>query len=435
MMRKIVIAICLLSSVYISKTKADEGMWLPMLIQRLNYVDMQKMGLHLTAEEIYSINNSSMKDAIVQFAGGCTAEVISADGLLITNHHCGYGAIQDNSTVEHDYLTNGFWAKSKEEELKSDGITAKFLIRMENVTDKILSQLSDTMSENSRNKKAIELGKQIYAEAMKDNHYEAEVKGFFNNNEYYMFVYETFKDVRLVGAPPQSLGKFGGDTDNWMWPRHTCDFSMFRIYTAPDGSPAEYSKDNVPLKSKYSLPISIKGVKKDDFTMVMGYPGTTDRFLTSYGVKIAIEKFNPSIVKIREKKLAIMKEDMNTSDAIRIKYSAKYNGTSNYWKYFIGQTKGLKRLKVYDKKVEIENQFSKWVKQDENRKAVYGNAIKNISDAYSEIGKYTVASIYFREALSRGAEILSFSKNFEELDNQLKEKNRIKQKWISLFQL
>ena len=420
MMKKCFITIIAFISFCSFKAIADEGMWLPMLIDRLNYIDMQKMGLHLTADEIYSINHSSLKDAIVQFGGGCTSEVISPDGLMITNYHCGYNAIQDNSSVDHDYLSHGFWSKNKNEELKCPGLTAKFLIRMENVTPKVLSQLKDTMSEASRLKKVLEIAKQLQAEATKGTQYEAEVKGFFNGNEYYMFVYETFKDIRLVGTPPESLGKFGGDTDNWMWPRHTCDFSMFRIYTAPDGSPAEYSSENIPFKSKYFLPVSTKGIKNGDFTMVMGYPGSTDRFLTSFGVKMAIEKLNPSIVKIRDKKLALMKEDMNTSEAIHIKYAAKYAGTANYWKYFIGQTKNLKQLKVYDNKVEIEKQFTDWVNKDANRQAAFGKALSNISYAYVDLNKYVVARIYFSEALTRGTEIIAYSKSFQQLYDSLK---------------
>ncbi len=428
MMKRVFIAFCLFAGVYLNKVKADEGMWLPMFIDRLNYIDMQKMGLHLTAEEIYSVNHSSLKDAIIQFAGGCTAEIISTEGLLITNHHCGFGAIQANSSVEHDYLTNGYWALKKSDELKCDGLTARFLIRIENVTDRVLNQLKDTMSEASRNRKIKDISKQIEDEASKDTHYEANVKSFFNGNEFYLFVTETFRDVRLVGTPPQSLGKFGGDTDNWMWPRHTCDFSMFRIYTGTDGKPADYSVNNIPMKPKHSLPISLNGVKNGDFTMIMGYPGSTDRFLTSYGVKIAIEKYNPSIVKIREKKLAIMKEDMNASEAVRIQYAAKYAGTANYWKYFIGQTKGLKRLDVYDRKLEIEKEFTGWLNQNGARRIQYGEALKNISKAYAELEKATVARVYFSEALTRGAEIIPFSRNFEELAKLLKADKQDKEK-------
>jgi hypothetical protein len=360
----------------------DEGMWLPMFIERLNYVDMQKMGLHLTADEIYSVNHSSLKDAIVSLGFFCTAEVVSNEGLIFTNHHCGYESIQAHSSVDHDYLTNGFWAMSKKEELSNESLTASFLVRMEDVTDKVFAKVTDDMDESKRSSAIDEAKSKIEKAAAEKGKYEASVKSFFNGNEYYLFVYETYKDVRLVGAPPSSVGKFGGDTDNWMWPRHTGDFSIFRIYTAPDGSPAEYNENNIPLKPKYSLPISLKGVKKDDFAMVWGYPGRTDRFLTSYGIKLATEQTNPSIVKIRDKKLSILKEFMDASPTVKIQYAAKYAESSNYWKYFIGQTKGLNRLKVYDKKQEQEAAFTKWVNEDPKRKEKYGKALSEIAAGY-----------------------------------------------------
>jgi hypothetical protein len=423
MFKKIFFFITVFITVFGSISRADEGMWLPLFIERLNYVDMQKMGLHLTADEIYSVNHSSMKDAIVQFGNGCTGEIISNQGLIITNHHCGYGSIQANSTVEHDYLTNGFWAKSKEEELANDGLTVTFLIRIEDVTQQVLGTLSDTMSETSRAKKIETLTDKLKAEAVKNTHYTASVKSFFDGNEYYLFVYEVFKDVRLVGAPPSSLGKFGGDTDNWMWPRHTCDFSMFRVYADADGNPAEYSKNNIPLKPKYSLPISISGYKPDDFAMILGYPGTTDRFLTSYGVKLALEESNPSIVKIRDKKLSIIKADMNASPEVRIKYASKYQSTSNYWKYYIGQSKGLVHLKIADVKRTIETNFRTWVNSSSANKARYGEALTDIETAYAELTKYTKTKYYFLEGLLRGCEIIGFAGRFENLfDEFIKDK-------------
>ncbi len=295
--------------------RADEGMWLPLFIGRLNYVDMQTMGLQLTPDEIYSVNHSSLKDAIILFGRGCTGEVISGQGLVLTNHHCGYGSIQSHSTINHDYLTDGFWAANLDEELPNEGLTAQFLIRIEDVSQRILSQLNGPMTEPEREEKIRILAREIETEATKGTHYDASVRSFFMGNEFYLFVYETFKDVRLVGAPPSSIGKFGADTDNWMWPRHTGDFSLFRIYAAPDGKPAPYSKENVPLKAKYHLPISIDGVRQGDFAMILGYPGSTDRYLTSYGVEEAIGQNNPAIVKIRDEKLAIMREGMDASKA------------------------------------------------------------------------------------------------------------------------
>jgi hypothetical protein len=405
-----------------TNTKADEGMWIPMLIDRLNYVDMQEMGLNLTAEEIYSINNSSLKDAIVIFGRGCTAEIISKDGLLITNHHCGYGTIQSHSTIEHDYLSDGFWAMSREEELKNPGLSVRFLIRIEDVTNRVLEGLNDDMTEAERNEKVNEIGDEIEAEATEDTHYIASVRSFFKGNEFYLFVYEVFRDVRLVGAPPSSVGKYGADTDNWMWPRHTGDFSMFRIYTAPDGSPADYADENIPLKPKHFLPVSVKGVKQGDFSMILGYPGRTDRYLTSYGVKLAVDESNMTIVKIRAEKLAIMREGMDADNEVRIQYASKYAGTANYWKYYIGQTKGLKRLKVYDKKLELEDRFSAWVNANPAREAKYGQTLPDIEKGYDILKQYNLSRWYYREAISRGSEILGFAGRFGSLRKLLDEK-------------
>ncbi|SFC49628.1 Peptidase S46 [Flexibacter flexilis DSM 6793] len=376
----------------------DEGMWLPLHIKRLNHADMKKAGLKLSAEELYSINNSSLKDAIVSLGGFCTGEIISKEGLMLTNHHCGYDAIQTHSSVEHDYLTDGFWAMKREDELPNKGLTAAFLVRMEDVTAKVLAAVNDGMSEPERAKKIAEVMKQIKEEAEKGTHYNANVKAFFDGNEYYLFVYETFRDVRLVGAPPSSIGKFGGDTDNWMWPRHTGDFSMFRVYMGKDGKPADYSKDNVPLTPRHYLPVSLSGVKEGDFSMIFGYPGRTNRYLTSFGVKQALDLVNPNRVKIRGRKLDIMKEDMDASDAVRIQYASKYASISNYWKYFIGQSQGLKRLKVADKKAAEEAAFTAWVNKDEARKAKYGQALADIAKAFEDANKYKMSEVYMQEA-------------------------------------
>ncbi len=350
--------------------KADEGMWLPFLIQKYNLKEMRKMGLRLTAEQIYSINKSSMKDAVVSLDhGSCTAELISGKGLLLTNHHCGYGEIQAHSTVEHDYLTDGFWAKKLSQELPNPGKTASFLVKMEDVTEKVVSQLNDKMTPDERTAKIQEIAKKLEAEVTKGSHYEASVESFFHSNYFYMFTYETFKDIRLVGAPPSSIGKYGADTDNWMWPRHTADFAMFRIYAGPDGKPAEFSEKNIPHKPKHFFPVSMKGVKKGDFAMVMGYPGSTNRYLTSWGVKQTMENENTIRIKIRGLKQRIIKEDMNASDKVRIQYASKYSRSTNYYKYSIGQNKGLKRLKVYEKKQALEKKFKEWVDAKPERKA------------------------------------------------------------------
>jgi hypothetical protein len=370
----------------------DEGMWLPMFVERLNWVDIQEMGLQLTAEELYSINNSSLKDAVVGLAAGsapngyfCTGEIVSDKGLMFTNHHCAYDIIQSQSSVENDYLTNGFWAKSHEEELPNPGITASFLIRMEDLNDVILPELTNEMTGAERSAKVRELTKEIKEKASEDGKYDVVVKSFYGGNEYYMFVYETFKDVRLVGTPPESIGKFGGDTDNWMWPRHTGDFAVLRVYSAPDGSPAEYSEDNIPLKPRHHLPISLKGVEKDDFAMIWGFPGSTERYLTSAGIKFAINEKNPAIVEIFGTVLEQMKIHMDADDATRIKYASDYAGMANGWKYFIGQTRGLKRLDVKSKKEAIEKDFSTWLNKNSGRKEKYGNVLEQIAEGYADM--------------------------------------------------
>lgn len=401
-------------------TVPDEGMWLPLFIERLNYVDMQKMGLHLTADELYSVNHSSLKDAIVSLGGFCTAEVVSNEGLLFTNHHCGYDAIQSHSTLDHDYLTNGFWAMDKKDELPNEGLTATFLVRMEDVTEKVLANVSDDMSETDRSTEIDKMIAKIEKEAGEKGKHDVEVKSFFEGNEYYLFVYETYNDIRLVGAPPSAVGKYGGDTDNWMWPRHTGDFSIFRIYTAPDGTPAEYSEKNIPLVPKYYLPISLKGVKKDDFTMIFGYPGRTDRYLTSFGVKLAIEQSNPTVVKIRDKKLAIIKSYMDTDPLIKLQYSSKYAESSNYWKYFIGQTKGLKSNDVYEEKQAEEAAFKKWVNADTKRKTKYGTALSDIEDGYTQLKNYNPSLKYLEEAAFQGPEIIYFGYGILDLYGLLK---------------
>jgi len=427
-MKKLIIVFAAILFCLRPEVKADEGMWIPMLVERLNYTDMQKMGLNLTPEEIYSINHSSLKDAIVIFGGGCTGEIISSEGLLITNHHCGYGSIQSVSTVENNLLTNGFWAMSKDEEIPIEGLSVKFLIKIEVATEKVLDSVTANMTEEQRSEKIQQNIEKITETAKKDNDYQIAVRSFFNGNEYYTFAYETYKDIRFVGAPPEAIGKFGSDTDNWMWPRHTGDFSMFRVYGAPDGSPSEYAKENVPITPKHYLPVSTAGVKKGDFAMILGYPGGTDRYLTSHGVKLAVDQSNMTIVDIRAKKLDIMKEFMNADKAVRLQYASKYARISNYWKYFIGQTKGLKRLKVYDKKAEIENKFTDWVNADKIRKDKYGEALPDIAKAYEIIGDYNLSNWYFREAIYRGPEILGFSRKFSKLQKTLGEKEKNEEK-------
>lgn len=384
-MKKIVLALCLLTAVFAKAANTpDEGMWLPMFVERLNYVDMQKMGLHLTADELYSINHSSLKDAIVSLGGFCTAEIVSPEGLLFTNHHCGYDAIHKHSTVERNYLTDGFWAMSKAEELPNEGLYVSFLVRMEDKTSEVLGTVKPDMDENAR---AAAIGKKVEElkkEASENGKYTVELKSFFNGNEYYLFVYQQYKDIRLVGAPPASIGKFGGETDNWMWPRHTGDFSIFRIYTAPDGSPAEYSKDNVPMVAKKFLPVSIKGYKKNDFAMIWGYPGRTDRYATSWAVEATLNDIDPVIVKGLGAVLEKQKEVMDKNDTINLMYTDTYVGIANFWKNKLGEQRDLKRLDVIRKKQELEAQLQQWINADPQRKAKYGNVLSEYADIYKQ---------------------------------------------------
>ena len=400
----------ILSVIFSFSAIADEGMWLPQLIKVMNEKDMTSSGLKLTAEDLYSVNNSSLKDAIVSLGGGsCTAEMISAEGLMLTNHHCAYGSIQEHSSLSNDYLKDGFWAMNRNEELNNEGLTASFLVSIDDVTERINNELNNDMSEKERRAKIQELSKLIESEKTEENHYDAKVKSFFGGNDFYVLTYETFTDVRLVGAPPSSIGKFGGDTDNWMWPRHTGDFALYRIYCGTDGKPANYSVDNVPYKPKHHLPIQLDGVENGDYTMIFGYPGSTDRYLTSFGIEQALDIKNPTIVNIRAEKLAIMKAGMDASKRTKIQYASKYARTSNYWKYFIGQSKGLKSMKVTDKKIAIENDFRSWLDNNDSAAIKYGEALDLIESAYNRNRNITVNRTFLNEAIFQGAEILYWS--------------------------
>ena len=419
-MKNSLIALLVFVVVFTIKTKADEGMWLPSLVGKLNIQKMNSLGCKLTADQIYSINHSSLKDAVVALdRGSCTAEMISADGLLLTNHHCGFGEIQEHSSVEHDYLRDGFWAAKREDELSNPGKTVTFLIRMEDVTEQVLKNVTDEMDDKTRSAKIREAASKIEKEAKEEIGYEIRIRSLFETNKYYLFVSQTFKDVRLVGTPPQSIGKFGGETDNWMWPRHTGDFSMFRVYCAPDGKPAEYSAQNVPYHPKYFLPVSLKGIDKNDFTMVMGYPGTTTRYRTSSEVKYMIDVVNEVRITARAAKLDIIKDYMATSQRARIQYASKFARSSNYYKYSIGQNKGLAALDVIGKKQAIEKDFLKWADKTPERKAKYGSALDSINSAYASLDD-KIALEYSREALLRGAEIFAFAAKASSLDEALK---------------
>jgi hypothetical protein len=378
---------------------AQEGMWMLDKLKQVNEADMQRLGFKLTADDVYNVNASSMKDAVARLGGGfCSGEVVSSEGLMLTNHHCGFEAIQSASSVEHDYLTDGFWAMTRDQE-KPAGFYVSFLSRIDDVTEKVLAAVNDGMSEEERQMKIGEVGAGLEKEAVGEaKNMSADFKTMYEGNEFYVFVYKDFPDVRMVGAPPSSIGKFGGDTDNWEWPRHTGDFSMFRIYTGPDGEPADPSPSNIPYKPKYWFPVSLDGVKEGDFSMVMGCPGSTDRFLSSQGVALALSVEQPSRVKIRGKKLDIMKEHMDASDAIRIKYASKYAQVANYWKYFIGQQRGLKRLHVQDRKKQQETELSAWINADAARKTKYGTYLDSLSAGYAERTTFEKSSTYMQEA-------------------------------------
>lgn len=373
--------------------RADEGMWLLMLIKRLNGVDMQKEGLHLTPEEIYSVNNSSLKDAIVSFGGFCTGEIVSDQGLIFTNHHCGYDAVASASTPEKNYLKDGFWAMKRSEEFNSAGLYVRFLVRMGDATERINAKLNNDMTEELR-KKIIEAEyKAIEQENSENGKYTVVTKDFFNGNEFYYFVYQDFKDVRLVGAPPASLGKYGGDTDNWEWPRHTADFTVFRVYADANGNPAEYSDSNVPLKPKHSLPISLKGYKPGDFAMILGYPGRTNRYMTSYGISQLIDKDYPAWVESSKMSMDVMKKYMDKSEAVRLDYASQYASVANYWKNRQGTIDAVISNGTISDKQEVEAIFQKWATEPDND-ATYGSVLDNIKTYYEEVSDKSVERNY-----------------------------------------
>jgi len=418
MIKKIFLFSIALIILSVNFAKADEGMWLLNLLNK-NYADMKAQGFKLTTDDIYNINKASVKDAIVSFGGFCTGEIISNQGLILTNHHCGYGAIQMHSTVENDYLEDGFWAKTLADEIPTPDLYVKFLVRIDDVTDKILKKVTTEMTETQRTEVVTAAKELVIAESDKeysaDKGYETKVQSFFDGNTYYKLVYQKYTDIRFVGAPPSSIGKFGYDTDNWMWPRHTGDFSMFRVYSDKNGNPAEYSAENIPFEPKYFLPISLKGYQPDDFAFVMGYPGSTDRYLTSYGVEELINIQNTNRAKIRGIRQEIMMADMLADPKIMIQYASKYARSSNYWKYSIGQNKGLKKLNVIEQKQEAETTFTKWVNADKTRLAKYGQALTLLQEAYTARADYSYALQYTSECLRRGIEFITFAKSCSDL--------------------
>ena len=419
----------------VGRVYADEGMWLPMFVERLNYVDMQKMGLQLTPEELYSINHSSLKDAIVGLGSDampsmffCTGEIVSEHGLLFTNHHCGYGAVQKLSSDEHDYLRDGFWAKNYGEEIPAPDMTASFLVRMEDVTKDVLGVVTDDMDYEEQVSAKRAKMKELEAAASENGKYYPMVKSFYEGNEYYMFVYQVFPDVRLVGVANASIGKFGGDTDNWMWPRHTGDFSIFRVYADKDGNPAAYSKDNVPLTPKHHLPISLDGVQKDDFTMIWGFPGSTERYMSSYGIDYNVDTFYPAIIDIFGTQLEVMEEYMKVDEHINLMYADNHAGLANTWKNFIGQCKMLRKNKVSETKVALERDFTRWV--NDNNKTEYKDALPNLRKAYQDMGevaKYIYYPNFVAQAGPAGiaAQFASYYQAYLEKDKDAEEMSRM----------
>ena len=400
---------------------AGEGMWLPILLSQLNEKEMQTMGMRITAEDIYSVNHSSLKDAIVLFGGGCTAEIVSNQGLILTNHHCGFSNIQRHSTLEHDYLTDGFWATSLAEELPNPGLSVTFLVSMEDVTEKILQGISPEMKGSERDAIILKNRGKVESEASKGSRYKASVKAFYSGNQFYLIMTETFTDVRLVGAPPSNIGKFGGDTDNWMWPRHTGDFSVFRIYANRNNEPADYSKDNIPYTPKKSLTISLKGVKEGDFTFVYGFPGTTQEYLPSYAVDMAANQRNPIAIKLRQQKLDLIDKAMKNDKLTRIQYAAKAASVANFWKKMIGESKGINRLDAVEKKQQFEAGFEIWVNAENSRKELYGNILTDYRQSIEDFRPYHKAYTYLTEG-AMGVEIIRFAYGYNNLLKQCKEK-------------
>lgn len=391
---------------------ADEGMWLPIFLKQLNEDAMVKKGLQIPVDEIYNVNKSSLKDAVVLFGGGCTGELISDKGLLLTNHHCGYGSIQSLSSVDKDYLTDGYWSMQQQDELRCPGLTVTFIIRIEDVSEVINKELKDDMNEQERDLKIKIAVETLQKKTVEGTHYDAQVKPFFNGNKFFLFVTETFKDVRFVGAPPSSIGNFGGDTDNWMWPRHTGDFSLFRIYANAENKPADYSSDNVPFKPRNHFTISLDGVKENDFTMVYGFPGRTQEYLTSYAIDLIEKDINPARIKIRDTRIRLMEEGMRISDTVKLKYSSKQKSLSNAFKKWQGELRGIKRLKTAEEKQEFEKSFSTWASSAGKEK--YRNLLTSLKNLYHENENVAVATDYYNEA-ALGIEVLAFANSFRKL--------------------
>ena len=404
-MKKFVL--CLVAAAALVSARADEGMWLPPYLQKMNIRQMKQRGCKLSADEIYSLDRSSLKDAVVIFGGGCTGEIVSPEGLLFTNHHCGYGSIQQLSSVEHDYLKNGFWAMSNAEELPVPGLKVRFVRKIADATADILGNVPSIAGQEEYDK-AVEANSKALTERLREEYpgMEVAVLPFFEGNQYFAFVYEVFTDIRLVGTPPSSIGKFGGDTDNWMWPRHTGDFSIFRVYAGPDNKPADYSPENRPYRADKFLKISLGGVNEGDFAMVMGFPGSTQRFATSYELNYLLDVQNPRRIFIRGERQKLLREDMEASDRVRIQYASKYAGSSNYWKNAIGMSRGLRKLGVVARKQQQENEFRQWAEQHTLPEEGYLDALPKIETAMQRVSAPAGDLLYVSEAFLQAVELM-----------------------------
>jgi len=404
--------------------RADEGMWLLPLLDKLNMGRMTELGIKLSADDIYSLNKPSLKDAVVIFGGGCTGEIVSSQGLLLTNHHCGYGQIQSHSSIEHDYLKEGYWAMKKEEELPNPGLSVTFLKSIEDVTEEVLENVNPGMNETERLRTVNEARQALEKKASEGNDYRVTVASFYGGNYFYLLKYERFYDVRYVGSPPSSIGKFGFDSDNWEWPRHTGDFSVFRVYMSPEGKPAPYSRENIPFKPKYVLPVSVSGIDKGDFAMVIGYPGMTYRYMTSWEIGEELRITHPNRIRIRGIRQEILMADMKADEKVNIQYASKYSTSSNYWKYSIGQKAGLERLNVVADKQKLEEHFREWVAADPERKAKYGEAPGLIRNSIEGRAALNSAQQYLQECFERGSELLGYSSEAGKLIMLLRKMDR-----------
>lgn len=418
-MKKYLLSIFMFLAVFSTQLKADEGMWLPYNLSSQSLYEMQQLGCQLTAEQIFNLNQPSLKDAIVQFANGCTGELISPNGLLLTNHHCGLGYVQALASVEHDYLTDGFWALDLKEELSCEGLYVSFLANVEDVTDKVLANVT---TKETRDEIINANIKALKDEIKGDRDVRIEIVPFYSGNQYIMFEYDVYRDVRLTCCPPWGIGKYGADTDNWTWPRHKGDFCIFRVYTSPDGKPAKYSEDNIPMQSKHYLPINLKGVQQGDYAMIMGYPGSTDRYSTSRTISNIINEEGPAIIECRTTKLNEYRKHMDADQEVFIKYASKQASVSNYWKYYIGQVKQLQRNKVEDRRLLQEYQFGVWVYSNESRKAEYGEIFEGVNDKWDILDDIQKPMTYLREAGWNGGEAISFSRRFMRINNMINDK-------------